>query len=144
MNIEAEIGSLESKLLERGYTESSEILPGHTKPMLMKGKIGVYLSKPIADYKDYCVMEMEIPSISEDVPTYWLLFGVHQCGKEWRLHRRFPYAKVTSCAFATHYWEYLLPLSDEEKALETIEKEVKFTKDMLVNAGVLIIPCPVV
>jgi len=138
MSIEKKLESLENRLMENGYTS---LIDDSGTCLLMKGKIGVHLYRVPAlreeDYNDKCAMEIRIPSISNDVSKYWLLFGISESGGKRVLFRNFPYTKVPTCLGGhLHYHQYILDVSDEDNAIETIEREVEFTRKMLVNAKV--------
>jgi hypothetical protein len=139
MSAKERIASLENKLMEIGYTPSLETMPGYVNPFLVKGEIGVHLEEPVTiDHDaDKCVMQIHMPFRNSEsrrslIYGYGLLFTTHECGGKWWYVRNFPYAEVTTClAGRKDLSDYMLPISDEQAAIETIEREVEFTRRML-------------
>ena len=145
MSAKEKITSLENKLMEIGYTPSLETMSGYVNPFLMKGEIGVHLEEIVSlqGYDaDKCVMQIHIPSRNPEsrrssIYGYGLLFTTHEGGGTLWYARSFPYAEVPTClAGRKHLSDYMLPISDEQAAIETIEREVDFTRGMIEDADI--------
>ena len=143
MSAKEKIALLENKLMETGYVRSPETMPGYVSPFLMKGIIGVHLEEIISlqGYDaDKCVMQIHIPSRNPEsrrpsIYGYGLLFTTHEGGGTLWYARSFPYAEVPTCLMGRkHLSDYVLPISDEKAAIETIEREVDFTRGMIEDA----------